>query len=183
MTKPCLVGLKNPLPKQTYSSNLENAFPQRWLFYLQVYFSFWSLSHNFNTFKNLSCYLPQLFFVSTCCSNITLFTLLNYCTYINFFIREVCFRSVLFWTLCSNIRSENQLLSYKTFQCITKLLSCWFTTCKLNKQCPSGTYPDTYVYYSTNVSIAQSFSPFSSRDGRQVRRPDPTRATNLFSKI
>jgi hypothetical protein len=32
-------------------------------------------------------------------------------------------------------------------------------------------------------SLAQYFSPFSSRDGRQVRRPDPTRATNLFSKI
>jgi hypothetical protein len=33
------------------------------------------------------------------------------------------------------------------------------------------------------VLIAQSFSPFSSRDGRQVRRPDPTRVTSLFSKI
>jgi hypothetical protein len=33
------------------------------------------------------------------------------------------------------------------------------------------------------LALAQSFSPFSSRDGRQVRRPDPTRATNLFSKI
>jgi hypothetical protein len=31
--------------------------------------------------------------------------------------------------------------------------------------------------------LAQSFSPFSSQDGRQVRRPDPTRVTNLFSKI
>jgi hypothetical protein len=31
--------------------------------------------------------------------------------------------------------------------------------------------------------LAQSFSPFSSRDGRQVCCPDPTRATNLFSKI
>jgi hypothetical protein len=30
---------------------------------------------------------------------------------------------------------------------------------------------------------AQSFSPFSSQDGQQVCRPDPTRATNLFSKI
>jgi hypothetical protein len=28
--------------------------------------------------------------------------------------------------------------------------------------------------------LAQSFSPFLSQDGRQVCRPDPTRATNLF---
>jgi hypothetical protein len=35
----------------------------------------------------------------------------------------------------------------------------------------------------SKTEIAQSFSPFSSRDGRQVCRPDPTRATNLFSKI
>jgi hypothetical protein len=31
--------------------------------------------------------------------------------------------------------------------------------------------------------LAQSFSPFSSCDGQQVCCPDPTRATNLFSKI
>jgi hypothetical protein len=31
--------------------------------------------------------------------------------------------------------------------------------------------------------LTQSFSPFSSQDGQQVRRPNPTRATNLFSKI
>jgi hypothetical protein len=33
------------------------------------------------------------------------------------------------------------------------------------------------------ATIAQSFSPFSSRDGQQVCHPDSTRATNLFSKI
>jgi hypothetical protein len=35
----------------------------------------------------------------------------------------------------------------------------------------------------SSMTIAQSFSPFLSWDGRQVRRPDPTRATSLFSKI
>jgi hypothetical protein len=38
---------------------------------------------------------------------------------------------------------------------------------------------EVYVHL---LKVAQTFSPFSSRDGRQVRRPDPTRATNLFSK-
>jgi hypothetical protein len=36
---------------------------------------------------------------------------------------------------------------------------------------------------TTGTRIAQSFSPFSSQDGWQVCHPDPTRATNLFSKI
>jgi hypothetical protein len=42
---------------------------------------------------------------------------------------------------------------------------------------------DVIQHHLGLILLAQSFSPFSSQDGRQVRRPDPTRATNLFSKI
>jgi hypothetical protein len=54
--------------------------------------------------------------------------------------------------------------------------------CRLNKENWRHAIPRECAAYNRHT-IAQSFSPFSSQDGRQVRRPDPTRATNLFSKI
>jgi hypothetical protein len=48
------------------------------------------------------------------------------------------------------------------------------------KKSPSGNF---VILVATFVLIAQSFSPFLLRDGRQVCCPDPTKATSLFSKI